>query len=156
MAVLTKTNLERGTRICKHCGEEKAFSEFWKNRSDPVAGVQYGCKTCQTQARRDRHAADPTYYRDKQYKVLYGISYEVYEQMLIDQGEVCAICQRPETKTSHGKLRPLSVDHDHDTGIVRGLLCQSCNAALGLFEDDLDILSNAMTYIESYRKGEGS
>lgn len=61
---------------------------------------------------------------------LYGLSYEDYLQLLERQAGVCAICKRPPTKVTRLDRR-LHVDHDHETGRVRGLLCRACNAALG-------------------------
>ena len=67
--------------------------------------------------------------------------------MLEKQGGVCAICQRPERKVVRGTIASLAVDHSHSTGEVRGLLCSSCNTALGLFGDDPARLSQAIAYI---------
>lgn len=68
-------------------------------------------------------------------KATYGITVDEYDEMLADQGGVCAICgEAPTTKR-------LAVDHDHETGELRGLLCVPCNAALGVLEDNLDAVS---------------
>ena len=64
----------------------------------------------------------------------YGITPEQYAQMLLDQGGVCAICGLPETRILHGQVCQLCVDHDHETGEVRGLLCFMCNTTLGKLE----------------------
>lgn len=69
-------------------------------------------------------------------KAKYGLTEDEYELMLEAQGGVCAICHRPE-RVRRGPGEPrLSVDHDHITGMVRGLLCQSCNVICGMFRDD--------------------
>jgi hypothetical protein len=78
----------------------------------------------------------------------YDITPEDYEKMLEEQGELCAICGRKETATRNGKVKRLSIDHDHRTRRVRGLLCQSCNTAIGLFKDNLIIILHAARYIE--------
>jgi hypothetical protein len=75
-------------------------------------------------------------------KCKYGISIEIYEQMLKDCGGVCQICGNPP------KNRPLAIDHDHQTGAIRGLLCNGCNAALGRFGDDIPGLQAAIRYLE--------
>lgn len=77
------------------------------------------------------------------------------EKLLVAQNHVCAICQKPETKVnkSTGKLYSLAVDHDHDTGRVRGLLCFSCNIALGKLKDSLDIAKRAVRYLEAHHAG---
>jgi hypothetical protein len=75
------------------------------------------------------------------YKSRYGITLEEYNQKLEKQQEVCAICHCPETtKTKKGAISALAVDHDHTTGEIRGLLCRTCNTALGKFRDSLIIL----------------
>lgn len=74
-------------------------------------------------------------YRLKQY----GLSFEDYESMRTIQGNKCAIC----SKESY-----LHVDHDHETGNVRGLLCQQCNTGLGLFKDNVKNMESAVKYIK--------
>lgn len=69
--------------------------------------------------------------------------------MLDKQGGVCAICGRTEIKTNkNGKIQPLSVDHDHKTGAVRGLLCHRCNDLVGKREQELMV--EVDKYIQKY------
>jgi hypothetical protein len=77
--------------------------------------------------------------------VAYGIDQAAYDRMLKRQNGKCAICG-----AAPGKRR-LGVDHDHETGAVRGLLCLSCNGGLGLFRDDVDMLRAALAYLEAHR-----
>jgi hypothetical protein len=70
----------------------------------------------------------------------YKLTKQQYEEILQEQGGVCAIC-------GGTCKRRLAVDHDHDTGKVRGLLCSRCNRALGYFQDSTEILQNALKYI---------
>jgi len=81
----------------------------------------------------------------------YGITRPEAQQMLDDQGGVCAICSSPlafqgvrNQCSKHGA----NVDHCHKTGEVRGILCGHCNRGLGLFFDDPELLSKAISYIE--------
>lgn len=83
----------------------------------------------------------------------YGITVEDYEQMLLEQGGACAICRRAETVVMRGKVKPLSVDHDHESGRVRGLLCHECNVGLGKFKDNVARLKAAVTYLEGTPPG---
>lgn len=69
---------------------------------------------------------------------------EHYEQLQASQNGRCAICHRLPGK------RRLDVDHNHDTGQIRGLLCRSCNTALGKFQDSIEILANASAYLQAY------
>lgn len=79
----------------------------------------------------------------------YGLNKEKYLKILASQNYVCAICSRPETCLFKGKVKTLSIDHDHKTGRVRGLLCSKCNSGLGYYEDSVDRLRNAALYLEN-------
>lgn len=79
------------------------------------------------------------------FKKQYGMTFEDYERMSAQQGGVCAIC----AGSPSGKRPFLYVDHDHGTGKVRGLLCNSCNAAIGHFKDDAERLRSAIRYLAS-------
>lgn len=73
---------------------------------------------------------------------MYGLSPEQYDALLAEQGGVCAICGGVNKGS-----RSLAVDHDHETGTVRGLLCIPCNSAVGLLKEDPDLLQNARIYL---------
>jgi hypothetical protein len=77
---------------------------------------------------------------------LYGIGLEDYNRMVEEQGGLCAICRRPPTYTRR-QVR-FHIDHCHDTGTVRGLLCGQCNVGIGMFDHDPDRLKQAMAYLE--------
>lgn len=82
----------------------------------------------------------------------YGISLDRYQALLESQGGLCAICQLPERALSRtGEVIALSVDHEYDTGTVRGLLCQTCNRALGYLKDSEDLLRKAVEYLAEFR-----
>jgi hypothetical protein len=80
------------------------------------------------------------YFRSK-----YGIELEDAERMLEDQGGVCVICSDPIILSGKGGAR---VDHDHQTGEIRGVLCNRCNIALGNFRDSTAILNLAISYLK--------
>lgn len=75
----------------------------------------------------------------------YGITYDQYQLQLERQGGVCAICKEPERITG----RTLAVDHCHETGAVRGLLCAMCNTGIGKLRDDPAIVRSALSYLEN-------
>jgi hypothetical protein len=83
--------------------------------------------------------------RNSRLKRNFKITLKDYEKMLEEQNGVCKICKNPETTKT---LKNLSVDHCHNTGKVRGLLCRSCNVALGLFKDDIEIITNSIKYLK--------
>lgn len=77
----------------------------------------------------------------------FNITHKQYEQILTDQEGGCAICG---TQTPGGRGKYFHVDHCHTTGVVRGLLCQSCNTSLGGFKDNYGILRKAAYYLERF------
>lgn len=98
-------------------------------------------------------AADKNVYqREWSLQERFGITGQQYDEMLREQGGVCAICQQPERAADrrNGQLKALAVDHDHLTGANRGLLCRNCNIGLGLFEDSPEFLRSAIAYLEAH------
>ena len=93
---------------------------------------------------------NPEYYKNKDLKKSFGITLEVFNEMLDSQNSLCAICSKPETMfdSKQKVIRRLSVDHCHTTGKVRGLLCSHCNHAIGKFKDDVDLLQKAINYLK--------
>jgi hypothetical protein len=105
--------------------------------------------------RRLRRQSDPAYLererarernwrQRKRLESVYGISQEQYEAMVARQGGLCAICNTKPDKT-------LCVDHCHETGRVRGLLCSSCNSMLGFSKDDPRRLEAGSVYLRAFR-----
>ena len=80
-------------------------------------------------------------------KKSYNITIEQYNEMLKKQSNCCGICKKHISETLAAKKSNLCVDHNHDTGKVRGLLCDKCNRGIGLLCDDIDILINAIEYL---------
>ncbi len=80
----------------------------------------------------------------------YGITVEQYAEMLKQQHGVCAICGEPETHIRKGTLCQLAIDHDHETGQIHGLLCNNCNRAIGLLQDNSDTLRRAADYLDGF------
>jgi hypothetical protein len=151
------------TRRCKRCDKTKPLDEFspgaWdaenklicaEYRKNPLTEIRW-CIQCQE--------SEPIFGLPKQIEVstleakgkylerTYDISLKEYEQLFIEQFGVCAICHKPPTED-----KPfLVVDHDHETGMVRGLLCNNCNIAIGLLKDNADTLRSAVRYIQASR-----
>lgn len=148
-------------KTCTRCGETKPIDDYWNQRARPDGKAPW-CKACQAawkaeyrqknreaelakdreRSRRWRARNDKS---EQTRRLLYGMSPGQYDQMLADQGGVCAICGKAPTGTgSRSKLR---VDHCHTSGRVRGLLCNSCNLAVGNFRDDPEIMRKAIEYL---------
>ena len=78
----------------------------------------------------------------------YGITLSTYNKILDSQDGKCRICETDYNGHHWGHPKALSVDHDHKTGLVRGLLCSSCNYGLGVFKDDQMLLASAAEYLQ--------
>jgi hypothetical protein len=83
--------------------------------------------------------------KDRSLRNLYGITLDDYDQMLVEQNDCCYICNAHKDDSKKG----LSVDHDHETGKVRKLLCGPCNTALGLVKEDVNIMKKLIEYVET-------
>ena len=136
------------TRTCRDCGLVGPVSEFAKSASRRK-GYEQLCKPCKANGIKAWRRANPEKVRKYNAAAVakvggsrfwkYGLTDEQIEQMALAQSRKCAICGREPDK--------LVVDHNHDTGKVRGLLCHTCNTALGKFRDSQDILSAAIRYL---------
>lgn len=103
--------------------------------------------------RRKRYKDNPEEYRkirNSSLKKNFGITLEEYERMNAGQGGLCAICRKKNTDGKNGQDISLCVDHNHDTGKVRALLCGKCNRAVGNIEDSPLIARALVAYLEKY------
>ena len=153
------------SKVCSKCKRRLALDAFYK-RATTLDGLMYRCKDCCRDAYNKRYAEDENFRayrrdRDDGYYTRseerrraqriqatlkkYGITEEQYNKLAAKQGGVCALCGKPPT--GNGPNKRLAVDHHHDSGQVRGLLCGPCNTGLGLFRDDPDVLAAAARYL---------
>jgi hypothetical protein len=163
-------------KVCKKCGVEKTLSGFYKNKECSF-GHENICKKCRnahTVKNRDKtkHNKNAKVWRDKNiekvreqdsvryhnaperwknqhYVSRYGITLEQATQLLIKQFGQCLICNK-EISVEIGVPNTAHVDHCHDSGAVRGLLCSHCNTGLGLFGDNRQNLLNAVRYLDNH------
>jgi hypothetical protein len=134
-------------RTCKLCGLEKPLEDFYSAKGYK-GGRKPQCKACHR--RRSQSQVNPHQKRAGHLRRKFGITPDEYDAMSEEQGHVCAVCGRPETAVSRtGKVLGLSVDHDHSSGRIRGLLCRRHNQGLGLFFDDPDLLRRAADYLSA-------
>lgn len=117
----------RGSKRCPRCREVKPHDQWERNKSSSDGWASY-CRPC----RAERN-------QESRLKRHYGLTVAQRDAMIKEQFGICPICLEPG---------PKHVDHDHDTGKVRGVLCFSCNAALGQFKDRPDVLRRAAEYLE--------
>jgi len=119
----------------------------WSSADHPVA---HGVDGKRAYAKANR-GVNKDQLRDRDFRKKYGIDFAEYQRMLNEQNGVCACCERPESRlTDNGDLRMLSVDHNHTTGAVRGLLCSNCNLVLGYACDDVTVLQKAIGYLRKH------
>lgn len=103
----------------------------------------------EAERQREWRKRNPDKAKSLDLKKMYGITLGDYEKLLDKQKGLCAICKQPERSVDKdGGPRRMPVDHCHQTGKIRGLLCTSCNRALGLFKDSPQNLKNAIEYLE--------
>jgi hypothetical protein len=145
-----------GVRTCKTCEITKPVSEFFQTAHRDPSGIpryRSNCKPCHqayTNAWRKQHAEELRLRREaskgRRYRKLrlqqYGISEEKLSAMERESNGSCCICLRVSEK--------LVVDHCHETGKVRALLCPTCNQGLGLFRDDPAAIERAAEYIRQH------
>jgi len=167
------------TKICCRCGEEfpKSTKYFFTNKSKPD-GLRYECKECSkkhVEKNKEKISEQRKAYRDRnkerlleekraiyrrpsvklrvkkaQMRLKYGVSEEVVQELMDIQRGCCAICQ--DSLVSPESKRSFMIDHNHDTGEVRGLLCLSCNSAIGLLKEDEEVLTSAIRYLQKYNE----
>lgn len=99
---------------------------------------------------RLRKGQDPMAHRKYVIKRYGGMLLSEYQAMFVAQQGVCAVCSLPETAMKKMQSSWLSVDHNHATGAVRGLLCHACNMAIGAFKDDAALLRKAADYLDHH------
>jgi hypothetical protein len=115
--------------------------------------VQSYCRPCAAQKIRARREGDKSgvavVNRRSKLKRKYGISLDDYAALLERQGGKCAICKATEPRGRAGHFGPVfHVDHCHQTGRIRGLLCSTCNPGLGAFGDSVERLQAAIDYLK--------
>ena len=137
-------------KTCSKCKIEKPLFEFQYNEKWRGGGYSAKCRPCISAYTMEWKAknADRVKEIDRKHylKKLYGLTQEQHDAMHTSQNGCCAICGRDKTPTRPN--HSLAVDHDHETGQVRGLLCMDCNRGLGHFRDQINLLQAAIDYLK--------
>ena len=135
-----RANSEKVRAREREYGKRKRSKPEYRERQRARQGESY----------RLRKSQNPEYRREDWYrnnlKRYYNLTEQEYQQMYQAQGGLCAICGNPEISG-----RKLAVDHDHKSGLVRGLLCQRCNGGIGQLGDDISRLESAVVYLRRYQ-----
>ena len=150
---------DEGLKFCPSCNKVKNIFDFSERKQKPQGktngdGYQSHCRRCSTDERLRWLRNNPESKRKAHYRHTfkkYGLTQSGYEKKSKEQNGLCAICQRPETKAkTSGKVERLSIDHDHNSGKVRELLCSRCNSMLAFCNENVDTLKNAIKYLEKH------
>lgn len=145
MAEERRLQADTGTKRCARCERRKPLADF-KRHSKTHDGLYPACRECCANRWREldspeRRAREAAKVRDASH----GLRVGQYDSLLQEQGGGCAICGQQCTSG-----RSLAVDHDHATGAIRGLLCGTCNRAIGMMQDSPEILRAAAQYLENH------
>ncbi|MEV8306309.1 endonuclease VII domain-containing protein [Streptomyces flavidovirens] len=125
--VREKVDVPVGYKECRGCGEAKPHSE-WHRNATASDGLSTRCKACRAALSRADHL-----------RRQYGLTEAERDEMVLSQMGICSICLAAPA---------VHVDHCHETGRVRGVLCFNCNSAIGKLGDDPDTLRRAIAYLE--------
>lgn len=128
------------TKTCPTCGIEQPIANFYTQKRQ--------CRICIRDHQRRFRAERPDYHHGRNLKQRYGITVDEYESLIANQNNACAICEVeiPDKLEYKGKRRSV-VDHNHETGEVRGILCLKCNLVLGHARENTTILYKAIVYL---------
>jgi hypothetical protein len=142
-------------KYCAHCKTTKPLNMFHKSKNKPF-GRHDQCKECRKLMNQTPHSrqvvleARKRYYqkhkktiRSKDLFKRFGITLDDYNRILKEQNDSCKICSTHLEAFKKG----LHVDHCHKTGKVRGILCTNCNTGLGMFKDNPELLTLAISYL---------
>ena len=152
---VTTGHLLLETRVCRVCGEEKNLvDDYYLSRKDPTlaSSYSYECKECTIKRTVEYNKENSDSVRSQYLKRNYGLTFEEFDSMLSSQDNACAICGTKSPSKNRGRTRRFHVDHNHITGEVRGLLCKSCNIALGEVNDNIHTLKSMIEYLESHEQ----
>ena len=139
-----------GVKICADCLQEKDVEEF-KTLTNRLPNRRYSyCKACAYEKERKRWSRlSQKEQRSKWLKTKYGLDWDAYESMYTKQRGRCAVCRITISLTDKDNSHTVAcVDHDHEIGHIRGLLCNHCNRAIGLLKDDSSIAMRMVNYLE--------
>jgi hypothetical protein len=138
-------------KICPKCKKELSLSEFYNCKRD---GTQSKCKKCKLQNNAESRAKHRQANKESVFwakrKMEYGITKEEFLKMKEEQNNLCAICKKPESRKRNNEIVSLCIDHNHETGYIRALLCSSCNSGIGYFKENIEVIKSAIKYLERY------
>jgi len=141
------------TKVCTMCGEEKLVTAFRNRGGAQKHLLRSRCNSCMYKEHRRWTEENPDRVREYREKDTWTLAKRcarrgITPEQLVDQFErqecCCAICKQEVA------LMDSAIDHNHETGEFRGVLCRQCNRALGMFKDSPTVLRNALDYLEDF------
>lgn len=144
-------------KTCKKCGEVKELTQYNRvgGKGPQASKLRGSCKACDyaagikwKEANKEKHTISV---RRSYLKRKYGVSLEWYQDKLEEQKGLCAICSC-DSSSLRDRDAMFCVDHCHDTGQPRSLLCHKCNAGIGMLGDDPTLVARAWTYLQQHQK----
>lgn len=153
---------KRNWYCCKSCWNKSSKHRNYQRQYQSTKKYKKYAHNYYLEHKQEKVAYYKKRWKSKEYKLTarksrlkrkYGITPIVYDKMFENQNGVCAICGKKETKHDrYGNIKNLQVDHNHKTGKIRGLLCFMCNAGVGMFDDCIENLRNAIHYLNPMEK----
>jgi hypothetical protein len=129
---------------CSVCETDKDLDQFWKG--------QYLCISCQKHKQKNSWGSRTPKKRLEQHlKYKYGITHQQFTNSWEEQKGCCAVCEEelPDLMAYENRRRMYAIDHNHETGAFRGILCLNCNTLLGMAKDSTKVLQKAIDYLNS-------
>lgn len=141
--------MDNKRRRCSRCKKVKSLDEFYpektKGKTNRYCGVRSECKTCTRKATKRYMDEDLKRKRNRNWKDRgVNCTVTIYDEKFADQQGRCGICGRHQSEFE----KALSIDHNHKTGKIRGLLCSQCNLALGYIESQVNFSSGVEKYLD--------
>ena len=153
-------------QLCTRCSKCLPLDAFYLNPTQARSVVRH-CRKCRSRLVREAQAknshirhgrrlteVERSFFKRRsakrtQLRLNYGMELEAYDALYSKQNGLCAICGNAETsKQKNGTLNQLAVDHCHETGKIRGLLCSRCNPGIGYFQHEVKRLEAAIKYLK--------
>lgn len=128
-------------KTCEKCGNQQSTKDFY-NKKNSIDGLSKWCKSCD----KRRVKISNTDVRKNDLKRRYNLTINQYNELFNKQCGYCYICLTHQDSLKN----KLSVDHNHKTGQIRGLLCQNCNTALGKMKESSFLLERMIDYLKKF------
>ena len=145
--------------ICRTCKKQYAQSPVGREKRNKYNKSEKGRKSIVEYRKKTERRRKEWYekyvtsgrQRDIKLRACYDITLGDYKRMFSEQQGLCAICGNPEVSKWRNKIKPLAVDHNHETGEIRQLLCQKCNIGISQFGENIGYLANAISYLQKHK-----